>query len=154
MWKCVARDCYKVTPVVIDFCWFKIHVIAPFVFFDECKLQTRKFFATSRLFWKKHKNFYTGKTPLSNCNRYSKTQTGRFLTCLKNFFNLLHNSILQHLTKKREWAEIGFVWFFWRFQGVKSYSKRTEKGVLEHKKRTAQGNAAQNKTERKNTRNI
>ena len=97
MRKCVARDCYKMAPVVINFCWFKIHVVAPFVFFDECKLQTRKIFATSRIIWQKRKNFCTGKPPLSNYNRYSKTQTGRFLSGLKNFFNLLRNSTLQHL---------------------------------------------------------
>ena len=112
-----------------------------FGFWLSVNFKLARFLRLWEFIWKKRKNFYTDKPPLSNCNRYSKTQTGRFLTCLKKFFNLLHNSILQHLTKKREWVEIGFVFYmvFWRFQGVKSYSKRIEKGVLEHKKRTAHG---------------
>ena len=43
---------------------------------------------------------------------------------------------------------------FWRFQGVKSYSKRSEKGGLEHKKRTAQEKRRPKQNGAKKARNI
>ena len=42
--------------------------------------------------------------------------------------------IISYADKKREWVEIGFAWFFWRFQGVKSYSNRTKNGFCGSKK--------------------
>ena len=72
------------SPIAITF-KLVCSILCPRMFFVECKLQTRKFFATLKMFWKKRKNFCTGKPLRPKHNRYSKTQIGSFFSYLKNF---------------------------------------------------------------------
>ena len=56
--------------------------------------------------------------------------SGFVLVCSYRFICSICRRFYAAKAKKREWVKIGFAWFFWRFQGVKSYSGRSEKWFL------------------------
>ena len=117
------------SPTAITF-KFVCSILCPRIFWIECKLQTRKFFATLKIFFERNAKIFVPVNRLfQNTIGILKLKQEGFFPVWKIFTDFFSDSMLHQLTKKAwmAWNVVSMAYF--HFQWFLSGARVTVKGL-------------------------